>query len=340
MTQNISATLAPNPAALISLPEPVRENISRANTSQHPILATIQAIFQKIIDQLLVVGKIIKTTFEVIFSCHRVQVRQLSSDAEQQEAQSQIVALERKAVYPLGPSESFVIDHGRDYFAFFKRLGELHYFTATENGQLAGVGAGILRDIPLQRGQPPQKAWYLCDLKIDPEFRGHHIPMHIFARAAWHAFKCSRGYAISMNPATGENRMAKMFKRYSWLSVSEPKTLALFSCNQVEMRQLKPILERHRGPVSFLSLQGKKDLILQSTGRPMPLLHAQFGPCRAEQPTCDEPQEGYTHMFCTATADPLYTELTSQNVAPAATASIISRGMDSSDWSFILTSDI
>jgi hypothetical protein len=77
--------------------------------------------------------------------------------------------------------------------------------------------------------------------------------------------------------------------------------------------------------------------VLASTGAPMPLLHAQFGPA-AERGGASEPQAGSVHMFCAPETDPLHTELL--GVAPSASATVIHHRMGASDWKFVLTSDI
>ena len=50
-----------------------------------------------------------------------------------------------------GDNETFSISHGKDYFAFFKRMGEVEYAVAKERKtkNVVGVGAGVLRQVPL-----------------------------------------------------------------------------------------------------------------------------------------------------------------------------------------------
>jgi hypothetical protein len=269
-----------------------------------------------------------------------ITITEINSKEQEKAFQTRVASLEKKADYPLGANERFHIDHGSDYFAFFKRLGNLHYLAACDNEKVVAVGAGILRHIPIKQESQPQNVWYLCDLKVDPDYRGKHIPMQMFMRSAYKALSCSIGYAISMNPKEGENRIARLFKNHSWIPVDTPKTLFIFSLTAHQITRILPVLEKYRGPVSFLSLCGKKDLILQSTQAPLPLLHAQFGPCQDPSPTHKLPQEGYTHMFCVPENDPLCEDLKQADIASTASASIISRGMQESDWKFILTSDI
>jgi len=247
--------------------------------------------------------------------------------------QDRVAELESIATYPLG-DDFFKIKHGPDYFAFFRRLGELHYFALLDGDQVAAVGAGVLREQPV-------RAWYMCDLKVHPDYRGRHLPLRmmrsLFLR---HYLKCRRGYAISMNdPHQDSNRIEKLFKKFWWALFHSGGKLLLFSLNAEEMFQAEPLLREFRGTLSYLSLRGKKEIVLQSTGEPMPLLHVQFGPC-AEQGGFTTPQPGHTHMFCVPERDELSEELLVRGFQPSATATIIHHGMKNVDWSFVLTSDI
>ena len=253
--------------------------------------------------------------------------------------QSALAALEKNARYPLG-NDWFELDHGADYFAFFDRLGDLEYRAAVDGERVAGVGAGILRRVPFRQGETPRRAWYLCDLKVHPDFRGQRIPLRMLGRAFLPNYlRCRRGYAISMNPGDGSpNRVVKLMLRFRWAPLSVPALLEIYSLDAPRMRVTAPILEKHRGPVSYLSLAGKKELTLESTHAPLPLLHVQFGAC-AESGS-PAPREGFTHMFCVPGGDPLALELASCGLALSATASILAHGMSKSDWRFVLTSDI
>src|SRR5690349_2320433 len=86
-----------------------------------------------------------------------------------------IVRLESEARYPLG-ADFFGIDHGEDYFAFFDRLGDVHYYAAVDGDRVAAVATGIVRRVP-------QKTWYLCDLKVTPDYRKRHIPLRMLKSA-------------------------------------------------------------------------------------------------------------------------------------------------------------
>jgi hypothetical protein len=248
-------------------------------------------------------------------------------------------ALEAIATYPLG-QDSFKISHGADYFAFFDRLGELHYHAAVDGERVAAVGAGVVRKVPFGEGGPLRPAWYLCDLKTHPDFRGRHLPLKLLSSAfLFNYLRCPRGYAITMNPGDGSpNRIVRLMKHFRWAPARVATTLQLFSLDSARMAASQPILVRHRGPVSYLSLSGKKDIVLESTRQPMKLLHAQFGPCaEAGQPA---PADGAVHMFCVPEGDALLAELRTTGLEPSASATVIEHRMKGCDWRFVLTSDI
>jgi hypothetical protein len=307
--------------------------ISLRDTFSDSIL-TVYAILKKWLEEISVLPRAIAAVVGEIVGGTSIQIKELATETEFQTYRDRVAELEAKAEYPLGPHEKFKINHGADYFAFFKRLGELHYFVASDGDKVVGVGAGVLRTVE------GKQVWYLCDLKVVPEYRGRYIPMHMFKKAAWLAYKSTIGYAISMNPAEGENRIVKMFRNHSWIPVSPVQQLALFSLDRSEMQAYRQQIEEARGPLHFLSMKGKKDLILQSNKQAMPLLHVQFGAKPSDEQTVDSPQDGFTHMFCMPEQDPLYNKLVEKGLKPSATASIVSRGMEGIDFNFIQTSEI
>ena len=93
-----------------------------------------------------------------------------------------------------------------------------------------------------------------------------------------------------------------------------------------KIKIIEPILQEHLGPISHLSLQGIKDIILQISQSAMPLLHIQFGP--SAQKGYADPIDGYIHMFCIPIDDPLVVVLEKQDVYPSATATVIHHGME------------
>ena len=253
--------------------------------------------------------------------------------------QSRIASLETGTSYPLG-EDRFEIDHGEDYFAFFTRLGQLHYYVVLDGDRVVAVAAAILRCVPPASHKKPKMVWYLCDLKVHPEYRGRYLPVSIFVHAFPKLYPLSsQAYAISMDTdSERRNRVALMLKRFPLAPMSIATKLGIISLDVKRMQKVEPILREHFGHISYLSLRGKKDIILQSTGSRMPLLHVQFGPC-AEQGRV-EPLDDYVHMFCVSVDHPLLEVLRDLSIYPSATATVIHHGMEQWDWRFILTSDI
>lgn len=250
-----------------------------------------------------------------------------------------IAALESLATYPIG-EDFFQLNHGDDYFAFFDRLGEVDYFVVCEGERVVGVCCGILRRVPDRLGGPLRRAWYACDLKVHPDYRGRRIPIRIANRAFLLDYlRCPRGYAITMNPVGGPqaNRVLKIADHW-WNPTATPAQLLIYSVDAEAMGRLRPGIERERGPVSFLSLGGVKDVVLQSTGQPMPLLHVQWGALGAGN--LQEPQADHVHMFCAPEGGALAQVLAEAGVEAFATATVLSHRMSRCDWSFVLTSEI
>ncbi len=257
---------------------------------------------------------------------------------ERAEFAPRIADLERGVLYPLG-LDWFEVDHGRDYFAFFDRLGELSYLCILDGERVVGVCAAVLRKVPAPGGRL-RRAWYLGDLKVRPEHRGRRLTARLVTWALPRKYPlCPRGYAVSMDPGDGgENRVVALLGRLPWTPLRVATTLVFYSLDEARMRALRPVLEAARGPLSFLSLNGKKDLVLKSTGAPMPLLHVQFG-AQAE-PGHPEPLADHVHMFCAPGADPLVPRLQALGHFPSATATLLHHRMAGWDWRFVLTSDI
>ncbi|PZO42114.1 MAG: hypothetical protein DCF19_07655 [Pseudanabaena frigida] len=264
---------------------------------------------------------------------HRIEL------SERSLFQAGIEAIEQTAFYPLG-NDFFQLDHGDNYFAFFDRLGDVHYFAALDGERVAAVGAGILREVPYRQGEASRLAWYLCDLKVHPDYQRQHLSMRILHHALTSCIrKCDRGYAISMNAGDGKpNRLARVYEKFNLVRFRCSSILGIYSVDAEVMRSLEPTLIKYRGNISYLSLQGIKDLKLQSNGQRLPLLHVQWG--ENIQTDTSTPLASYTHMFCVPSDDELAIDLKAKGIVPNATASLVSHGMEKSDWRFILTSDI
>ncbi|MCB9598110.1 MAG: hypothetical protein H6719_35680 [Sandaracinaceae bacterium] len=259
--------------------------------------------------------------------------------ADRPRYQARLAHFDEHWTYPYG-EDRFRLDHGADYYAFFDRLGEVSAHAFVEGDEILGMGIAILRDVPFIAGERPRKAWYLCGAKVHPDHRGQGLSFRAAtSRFLSHYVRCGRAYGITMNPGDGrENGVVRHARRYRLASLHVAGVLGLFSLDEDAMRRLEDIVVQHRGPVSYLSLEGKKDLIMQSTQARLPLLHVQFGACATRGEAA--PRPGHTHMFCALLEDPLVRAMAAEGVEPSATATIVAHRMTKCDWKFVLTSDI
>ena len=260
-----------------------------------------------------------------------------------------IAAIEKAVTYPLG-DDFFHIDHGPDYFAFFRRMGRLAYLVAERGDEVLGMLAAVRRELPGEAGGP---AWYVGDLKVADRGRGLFLARRLL-RALAEQGGPSRYFGISMNPGgSGSNRVVQLITRmYPQAQVA--RALHFYSLDADPMRAARPILEQHRGRIAYRSMRGMKDIILATTGRPMPLLHVQHSPVAELRGAAGdhlEEQRGHVHMFCCPVDDDLDRGVRAQGLVPTASATILCADGESGarrsvfhasnlDWSFVLTSDI
>lgn len=251
----------------------------------------------------------------------------------------QINEIELQSIYPLG-DDFFTIDHGTDYFEFFNRLGKYRYYIWQEKNRVLAVACIVLRKVPLVPSGQLRPSWYMCDLKVHTEFRGKRIPLRMLTHILWRNYlKCARGYAVSMNPASGvQNRMARIASNFRWASIQNSSQLLLWSLDEKTMRSIQPIIEDYRGPISYLSLLGIKNIVLSRTQTPLPILHVQFGPLASAG--TPNPDPAATHMFCAPQHDALSHKLYSLGIKPSSSATILNHRMPKADWTWLLTSDI
>ncbi len=250
-----------------------------------------------------------------------------------------ILDIEAHALYPLG-DDSFTIDHGTDYFEFFNRMGLYQYYAWIEDGQVSAVICLVLRQIPLNNQVHLGSAWYFCDLKVHPNYRGNNIVSKMMRQiVCLNNFGCNRGYAVSMNHfGASENRMVRLLRFFRLIPIHTTQ-LFLWSLDESAMAQAQPIIEQHRGPVRYLSLKNIKDIILTSTQTAMPILHAQFGPM-ADIASFSERDAAAIHMLCSPSTDPLTIDLQKIGLIPSSSATILAHRMPTVDWRWMLTSEI
>jgi hypothetical protein len=279
-------------------------------------------------------------------------ITQVTTNKPSQELIVQLKQFESSFSYPFSATEQFTIEHGHngDYFAFFKRLGEPSYFIATntqDKNTIAAACCCILRKVPTRIGTD-LPAWYLCDLKVAPEYQGQHLPVYIAQKIGlWRFLQCPRGYGICMNPVYGEPKAARIFKKHGPIKGLQTQTLNLYTLTAAQVRQYLPALKaslvkhgymQQEQYLSCVSTTGAKDYIIFDTNtkssRSWELLHL--------RPSTQYllPQEHATHMICAVDNTTLDGDFKKLLGKPSSTAQIVSYGMDDIDFNFITSDQI
>lgn len=229
--------------------------------------------------------------------------------------------------YPLGKDDRFKISHGNSYYTFFERMGKMNMLICLYKDKVVGIVCGVLRKIN------NKKVWYICDLKIDRDHRGNWIPFKMALESFHKINQSDKIYGISMNDKK-ENKVLRLAKRIPLLNFKDGPLLYIFSLDYNKMVRAKPIIEKHRGGFGLISLTGIKDLIMESTSRPMPILHLDWNKSN------NQLINGYTYMFCCPENDPMLLDLGMTGIMTDITATIIHYNMDKFDWRIVMTSEI
>lgn len=230
--------------------------------------------------------------------------------------------------YPLG-SDFFSLDHGHNYFHFFRRLGEPRFLLAWSGGDLIGVVGCVLRTLPFQK----RKVWYLCDLKIRPDFQGKRL-VHEFLKVGLSAFlqDSSWGYGLSMDREDGSNPVVSFVTRLNGLGFENRGKVYFYLFPKAFEEKFKKLLEGANRTFGWLSLSGSKDLVLHSTGEILSLSHLVWGAAAGNAGSTDYLLASFWEL------DPLNQLIQKAGFSVSATASLLSNLPREVDWSF-LTSD-
>lgn len=250
--------------------------------------------------------------------------------------------------YPLG-DDYFKIDHGKDYLNFFNCLGKpIGMLCLNKNNNVIGIGISILRNIKTKyNSKKCSKVFYLCDLKIHPDYRGNHLPFKMLLKGLKYYNISNKAYGITMNNNDNnkKNKVVRLAQKIP-IKFNIGGELMIYSLDYDEILKAIPIIIKNRGNIYFKSLSGIKDIILKSTNQPMNILHVQYYNLVTHQlPSMNfkfepNPQKNSKHMFCCLKNDIMYYQLNKINIFTNVSATIIHYNMHDSDWKFITTADI
>lgn len=208
-------------------------------------------------------------------------------------------AIERTQKYPIADgADHFTIDHGEAYHPFFTALGDPRFLVALDGERVVGTLAGVLREASVGGRTVPSA--YVCDLKVDREYRGGRVTRAMYAHGLWQLARDPELrqwrvlYGAAMRGARGDVfrsmkhplHPARIFAPWARLHVyfATPSSLAKLPATGAPVFtgapsgvDLSP--EASRGPIT-VSTRGRKDFRIESTGLPWALVHLPWGPAR------------------------------------------------------------
>jgi len=319
------------------------------------------------VNSIFIFFKLLVAAFIGLWPNRDFEISQIPVENPSPAMVAKLQEFEESFIYPFSDQEEFTIRHGLkgDYFAFFKALGTPYYYVATAKqdktvtkkirgqevavqqkaGDIAAAVCWVLRDLE-DKDNNPLCAWYICDLKVGEKYQGEHLPTMMIKKVGLPRFvQCPRGFAICMNPMSGEPRAASIFKKHGPIPDMKIDTLNLYNLSAAEASKYKSALEesyKQHGYMSqaqslgMISTTGTKNYVIKNKvsgqTRPWKLLHIKPGVAHYN------PQEGATHMVCAVEGSALDVDFKKLLGKPSSTAQILSYGMDNVDFNF-LTSD-
>lgn len=209
--------------------------------------------------------------------------------------------LERGISYPVGDGDRFFIDHGEAYHPFFSRMGEARFLVAIDGGRAVGAVAGVFK--PATAGGERFEAVYLCDLKLDPGYRGRGVARGLLWRALalaalrpelrrWRlaygaAMQGERGDVMRSARGAHAARLARPWARLRlWfaapaaLAALDPAGCPPTPSGFLDLSPEATPADALDASLGLVSTAGRKDFRLLSSGEPWPLVHLTAGPGR------------------------------------------------------------
>ena len=138
-----------------------------------------------------------------------------------------------------------------------------------------------------------------------------------------------------MNSAKETNKLIHFASRLPNLGLKLSEELNFYLFDKSQLRIAKQTLIDKYNTMNFISLRGKKDLILASTKTALNIVHSSSKESQEELFT----DNAYKYMFCFPAHKNINSLFFKLDLHPIATASIISN-IKNCTWEFILTSEI
>nr|WBF70707.1 hypothetical protein [Megavirus caiporensis] len=235
------------------------------------------------------------------------------------------------------------INHGKDYFSFFRRLGSIYYFMIqyNEKNLLIGTSCAILRKYSYCTNTKKINIpfWYLCDLKIDKNHQGKNITIKLF-KHMYHKYQLisKHCYFICLE---NNHAIMKIFNKIN-LSLQHKFitiNLLIYAVDRNIMTIIEKLFICAYGYVSYISLCGKKNYITMNQEMAK-IYHLQHGKFAEKGQELKNLPEKSIIAFCFPSGCQLEIIMNDLKILPINKAHILSTNMEFFDWHDILTSDI
>lgn len=283
--------------------------------------------------------------------------------------------LEQSIRYPIADgADHFFIDHGEHYHPFFSRMGRAYFLLALRGEEVVGSVVGVVRRV--QAAGREVQGLYVGDLKVARSERGNGLARRMLQRGLGELLRrpelraCRLLYGAAMRGDKGD--VMRSARGLSPLKLGSPtarlvlyfvppERLARLDTSRAPAPPASPGLELGPAPAApveapgLCSTAGCKDLRLESTGQPWPLVHLPLGPS-AWRPSwgaylraCGEAlvERGLTGAACFGIDERLTSHtawLAGQGVQPDATCTLYSLslllGRPAGEWVHLPTSEI
>tara|TARA_A100000171_G_scaffold45918_1_gene50195 strand:+ start:886 stop:1770 length:885 start_codon:yes stop_codon:yes gene_type:complete len=212
--------------------------------------------------------------------------------------QDELLKFEEQFIYPFDSKRFFYISHGKDYTAFYDKIGETCFFLGYKDNQIKAVIALVKKKVEFR--SETLKAIYLGDLKID--YRLHQYKaMETFISDLFSNSKAIAFYELPdliffVSMAGKKGSILRGFKEKNSLH-KKVKHLGTVMIYMIEPQKLKKIrtfpffdenlnlLNLSPKPESkmVISNQGCKDLQFISENKKMNLAHINLGALQGSQ---------------------------------------------------------
>lgn len=189
--------------------------------------------------------------------------------------------------YPLN-NDFFTIEFGDDYFDFFKQIGTQGFHVVYENDKDI-VGSLCARFV--------RNSWYLCDLKILPEFRGQNLTYKLLLKKFIPSYlKSNRGFAISMYP---NETVSKLNNNFKLMNFDNLGFIHIYLVDYETIKKIYSLLTNHFNHKfnGFIDLNQSKKLVLKS-GNTLKTLHFYHSDNPKDLISIDDINDDYKFFFC------------------------------------------